>query len=95
MLLRHSCLMKSATGGGKLWECAFTLFLRMRPLRERVGSSVGRGLGLRRPQRRKWGPPWVEGRQGHTFRFKSRQDEYQVVVEVRKLIQLFEFLLGC
>ena len=67
----------------------------MRPLRERVGSSVGRGPGLRRPQGRKWGPRWVEGPQGHTFRLESRQDKYQVVVEVRKLVQLFEFLLGC
>lgn len=67
----------------------------MRPLRERVGSSGGRGLRLREPQGRKWGQACVEGHQGHTFRLESGQDEYQVVVEVGKLVQLFEFLLGC
>ena len=40
MALRHSFLMNSVTSGGNLCKCALTLFLRMRPLRDRVGSSV-------------------------------------------------------
>lgn len=40
MLFRHSLLMKSVTPFGKLWKCAFTLFFKMRPLKERVGSSA-------------------------------------------------------
>lgn len=40
MLFRHSLLMKSVTPLGKLWKCAFTLFFKMRPLKERVGSSA-------------------------------------------------------
>lgn len=40
MLFRHSLLMKSVTPLGKLWKCAFTLFFKIRPLNERVGSSA-------------------------------------------------------
>ena len=36
---RHSALMKTATSVGNLLKWAFTLFLRIRPLRERVASS--------------------------------------------------------
>ena len=42
---RHSLLMNSVTAGGKLWKWALTLFLRMRPLRDRVGSSGADGEG--------------------------------------------------
>lgn len=31
----------------------------------------------------------------HTFGFESGEDEDQVVVKVRKLVELFEFLPGC
>lgn len=39
---KHSCLMNSLTSGKNLWKCALTLFLRIRPLRDRVGSSEER-----------------------------------------------------
>ena len=37
--IRHSCLMNSVTFGGNELKLARTLFLRSRPLKDRVASS--------------------------------------------------------
>jgi hypothetical protein len=39
MAERHSLLINSATVGGNLWKWARTLFLRINPLKDLVGSS--------------------------------------------------------
>lgn len=39
MLDRHSAFMKLVTSGGNFSKCAFTLFFRISPLNDRVGSS--------------------------------------------------------
>lgn len=37
---RHSLRMKSATGAGNLWKWARTLFFKINPLSDLVGSST-------------------------------------------------------
>ena len=39
MAVTHSCLINDFTSSGKLEKCAFTLFFRINPDKDLVGSS--------------------------------------------------------